>query len=575
MAIGEISSSSSSGFDFIKPLQGSKKGDKVEGLYNVKKYLERFGYINDLPYDINSPRADYFSDQLESAIRTYQTNFHLNSTGVLDAATVSQMTKPRCGAPDITNGTNWMRRRMAPNYAFFPGMPRWPEYKRVLKYGFAGGTPPKFFGPVRKAFEEWHTLGRFSFRRSNFRKADLTFELVARDHGDGHPFDGPGGVSAHSFAPRSGVCHFDSEENWVSYGPPPNGLDIQSIALHEIGHLLGLEHTDIRSAVMWPHLELGEKKRELQADDIQGFWATMAPKVSPLLSYAFLFLSLVLLRSKLAETAEVPPSPSPSPFIKQLQGSKKGDKVEGLYNIKKYLKTFGYIDHLSDNSSETEYFSDQLESAVKTYQTNFNLNATGVLDAATVSAMMMPRCGAPDIINGTNWMQRRRRVAPQYAFFPGSPKWPRYKHALAYGFADRTPDKFFLPVKLAFADWHMVSHFSFRKTKFNKADVTFQLFSGDHGDGKPFDGRGGVYAHAFAPTRGICHFDADENWAEFGPPHDAVDIRSVALHEIGHLLGLGHSEVEQSVMWPRFAYGLSKINLHRDDIEGIRALYPD
>ncbi|XP_019188352.1 PREDICTED: metalloendoproteinase 5-MMP-like [Ipomoea nil] len=143
--------------------------------------------------------------------------------------------------------------------------------------------------------------------------------------------------------------------------------------------------------------------------------------------------------------------------------------------------------------------------------------------------MMMPRCGVPDIINGTNWMQPQRvwpfEVVPQYAFFPGNPKWPHHKHALTYGFADGTTDKFFFPMKMAFADWHMVSHFSFRKTKFNKADLKFHLFSGDHGNRRPFD----------APTKGICHFDADENWAEFGPPTDVVDIRSVALHEIEHL----------------------------------------
>ncbi|XP_019185240.1 PREDICTED: metalloendoproteinase 2-MMP-like [Ipomoea nil] len=184
----------SSGFEFIKPLQGSKKGDKVEGLYNLKKHLKTFGYIDDLSIDSNnSPGADdYFSDQLESAIRTYQTNFNLNSTGVLDADTVSQMMKPRCGMPDIINGTNLMQRRrrggafeVVPNYYLYPGMPKWPDNKRVLKYGFAGGTPSMFFRPVRRAFEEWHTIGRFSFTRTNFRSADLTFQLFAGNHGDG------------------------------------------------------------------------------------------------------------------------------------------------------------------------------------------------------------------------------------------------------------------------------------------------------------------------------------------------------------------------------------------------------
>ena len=49
------------------------------------------------------------------------------------------------------------------------------------------------------------------------------------------------------------------------------------------------------------------------------------------------------------------------------------------------------------------------------------------------------------------------------------------------------------------------------------------------------------------------------------------DLFSTALHEIGHILGLKHSTVDGTIMWPLLQNGLH--TLHRDDIDGIQALY--
>ena len=51
------------------------------------------------------------------------------------------------------------------------------------------------------------------------------------------------------------------------------------------------------------------------------------------------------------------------------------------------------------------------------------------------------------------------------------------------------------------------------------------------------------------------------------------DLETVALHEIGHILGLGHSSVEGAIMYPYISSGATKLDLHHDDIHGIRALY--
>ena len=49
---------------------------------------------------------------------------------------------------------------------------------------------------------------------------------------------------------------------------------------------------------------------------------------------------------------------------------------------------------------------------------------------------------------------------------------------------------------------------------------------------------------------------------------------TVALHELGHLLGLGHSDVNGSVMWPTVSTNFTLRTLQADDLAGIRALYP-
>ena len=53
-----------------------------------------------------------------------------------------------------------------------------------------------------------------------------------------------------------------------------------------------------------------------------------------------------------------------------------------------------------------------------------------------------------------------------------------------------------------------------------------------------------------------------------------VDYQSIAVHEIGHFLGLGHSDVPGAIMRIDYEEGSLVRELGQDDIEGISALYP-
>ncbi|XVE94247.1 hypothetical protein REPUB_Repub01dG0265100 [Reevesia pubescens] len=94
---------------------------------------------------------------------------------------------------------------------------------------------------------------------------------------------------------------------------------------------------------------------------------------------------------------------------------------------------------------------------------------------------------------------------------------------------------------------------------------------GDHGDGNPFDGPNGVLAHSFSPTDGRFHYDGAENWV-VGATDGAYDLGTVALHEIGHLLGLQHTTIEEAIMYLLIPAGKVK-GLNNDDNKGIQALY--
>ncbi|KAJ9704291.1 hypothetical protein PVL29_002719 [Vitis rotundifolia] len=110
-----------------------------------------------------------------------------------------------------------------------------------------------------------------------------------------------------------------------------------------------------------------------------------------------------------------------------------------------------------------------------------------------------------------------------------------------------------------------VSNFNFEKVREEsraKLRVTFTQR----------DGPGGTVAYANTSLTDLTiHFDEEESWS-VGAVGGSVDLKSVATHEIGHILGLEHSQVEEVVMYATFSYGVTK-KLAQDDIDGIGAKY--
>lgn len=130
-------------------------------------------------------------------------------------------------------------------------------------------------------------------------------------------------------------------------------------------------------------------------------------------------------------------------------------------------------------------------------------------------------------------------------------------------------------IERALREWTRYASFTLAPGQQQGSERTLDILfaSGSHGDGYAFDGAAGTLAHTFYPAppnpepiAGDLHLDADEPWRSGAN----VDLYSVALHEAGHALGLGHADRPGSVMYPY--YKLST-GLTGDDIAGIRALY--
>lgn len=254
-----------------------------------------------------------------------------------------------------------------------------------------------------------------------------------------------------------------------------------------------------------------------------------------------------------------------------------GDTGEDVRFVYDYLHQYGYFQNeelahhypgwkpaVSREPADPEVFDEAIEEGVALFQRAFGLPETGAVDEATRAAMKQPRCSFPDFYTSAH------AAAGSHNFSAQGSKWN--KTALTYRFSNYTSDLSSTAsrsaIEAALFSWTSSSPLSFSEVGSGE-DIALGWYTGSHCSASAFDGTNGVLAHAFFPAYGgDVHFDDAESWSTGS---SGIHLETVALHELGHSLGLAHSSVSGAVMYPTYS-GVNS-SLRDDDRAGIWAIY--
>ncbi len=259
--------------------------------------------------------------------------------------------------------------------------------------------------------------------------------------------------------------------------------------------------------------------------------------------------------------------PTTNRFSITLTRADQGKKHPDIKKIQSYLRRFGYL--------PDRYRPGELDSstsmALKKFQKYMRLRQTGKLTPSTAKALIRFRCGNVD----TGALEQMDSQLAGFSTSSCSYNQLRLSYKFVNGTADLSGTTERNAVRNAFETWSRQCGLSFREVGANQAaELEVGWFTGTHGDGSAFDGVGNVLAHAFYPPTcggthaGEFHFDDDETWRDNG---NNYDVETVAVHEIGHLLGVEHSTDSNAIMFP--TYDGVRRDLGKDDIKAIRSLY--
>ncbi|XP_056651262.1 matrix metalloproteinase-21 [Monodelphis domestica] len=302
--------------------------------------------------------------------------------------------------------------------------------------------------------------------------------------------------------------------------------------------------------------------------------------------------------------------------------------VTDLHSAQLFLSKYGWTEGSRELLAAGLSGNPGLREAIAKFQSFNRLPVTGQLDKATLAAMNQPRCGMPDhqLLGATvprimprggssdpgprehpKWLSAllgrwRPKRSPPQAFSRKLLRW----RLMGEGYSSQLSiEEQRFVFRLAFRMWSEVTPLVFKEDRLSPpalVDIKLGFGRGQHlGCSRPFDGSGQELAHA--RHFGDIHFDDDEHFtspssdsgisllkvrarrrpsdgggpgAEAGPGNAlraAAAPLQVAVHEIGHVLGLPHLDQAGSIMQPGYTPPQTEFELGWEDRRAIQALY--